>query len=173
MLHVVLCLGENLFDNLKVILERYQKVTMQENTLTPTFPMPMRGLLLLTGMYSFAWSAFFRYFGEDLLRWLSMEATAPDGLSARVFGTVGMLVGFVIFLSAFYPISWRYLILAGIVGKLVMISWFILAFIPALDWNKRTIFHVVFSELLWLIPLTVILLRSLKVAKYIASLPEE
>lgn len=146
---------------------------MQENTLTPTFPMPMRGLLLLTGMYSFAWSAFFRYFGEDLLRWLSMEATAPDGLNARVFGTVGMLVAFVIFLSAFYPISWRYLIVAGLIGKLVLVTWFVFAFIPELDWNKRTIFHVVFNESLWMIPLTIIFLRSLKVFKYIASLPEE
>ena len=72
-------------------------------------------------------------------------------------------------------IGWRegYLILAGIVGKLVMAAWFILGFIPALDWNKRTIFHMVFTELMWLIPLTVILLRSIKVSKYIASLPEE
>lgn len=146
---------------------------MQENTLTPTFPMPMRGLLLLTGMYSFAWSAFFRYFGEDLLRWLSMESMAPDGLSARIFGTVGMLVGFVIFLSAFYPLSWRYLIVAGLAGKLLLVVWFILAFIPELGWNKRTIFHVVFNELLWVIPLIIIFLRSMKVKKYISSLPAE
>jgi len=144
---------------------------MDKNSLTPTFPMPMRGILLLTGMYSFAWGAFFRFFGEDLLRWLSMQASAPADMSGKIFGAVGMLVGFGVFLSAFYPISWRYLILFGILGKIILASWFVLGFVPTLDWNKRSIFHLVFNELLWLLPLTLIFLRSVKVQKYVAELP--
>ena len=144
---------------------------MDKNSLTPTFPMPMRGILLLTGMYSFAWGAFFRFFGEDLLRWLSMQAAAPVDMSGKIFGAVGMLVGFGVFLSAFYPISWRYLILFGIIGKIILSCWFVLGFVPTLDWNKRSIFHLVFNELLWLLPLTLIFLRSVKVQKYVAQLP--
>lgn len=145
---------------------------MDNNKLTPIFPMPMRGLLLLTGMYSFAWSAFFRYFGEDLSRWLAMNPTEIPEISGRVFGTVGMLIGFLIFLSAFYPISWHFLMMIGIAGKFVLAVWFVLAFIPELGWNKRSIFHLVFNELLWLIPLSIILFRAIKVKKYLKELPE-
>ncbi|WP_193782429.1 hypothetical protein [Nitritalea halalkaliphila] len=87
------------------------------NTTTPIFPMPMRGILLLAGMYSFAWAAFFRYFGEDVLRWLAMQSTWDSSLSAQYFGAFGMLTGFLLFLSAFYPISWIYLLIAGMAGN--------------------------------------------------------
>ncbi|MFN3800047.1 hypothetical protein [Belliella pelovolcani] len=146
---------------------------MEKNTLTPNFPMPMRGLLLLTGMYTFAWSAFFRYFGEDLLKWQAMNMENMVDLSATALGSFGMLIGFLVFLSAFYPISWNYLIVVGIVGKLTLALWFVLLFIPELGWNKRTIFHVVFTELLWLIPLVTIYLRTIKVKAYIKSLPAD
>jgi hypothetical protein len=145
---------------------------MDKNSIMPSFPMPMRGLLLLTGMYTFAWSAFYRYFGDDLLKWLSMNSTEVLELNGRIFGSIGMLIGFLIFLSAFYPISWHYLIMVGIAGKLLLAGWFLFSFIPELGWNKRSIFHLVFNELLWLIPLSIILLRSIRVKKYLKDLPE-
>jgi hypothetical protein len=146
---------------------------MDKNSLIPTFPMPMRGLLLLTGMYTFAWSAFFRYFGADLLRWLAINPIVPTEMSATALGSFGMLVGFLVFLSAFYPISWHYLIVVGIVGKIVLATWFALGFIPELGWNKRSIFHLVFTELFWLIPLITIYLRTIKVKVYFKSLSED
>jgi hypothetical protein len=42
-----------------------------------------------------------------------------------------------------------------------------LGFVPELGWNKRSIFHLIFNELLWLIPLVLIFLRSLQVKKYL------
>ncbi|EMS31191.1 hypothetical protein C943_02338 [Mariniradius saccharolyticus AK6] len=84
-------------------------------------------------------------------------------------GSVGMLVGFFIFLSAFYPISWRYLTLAGIIGKILILAWFLGQFLPELGWNKRTIFHVAFSEIFWMIPLIVVYFRALKVKKYLEN----
>ena len=145
---------------------------MDKNSIMPSFPMPMRGLLLLTGMYTFAWSAFFRYFGGDLLKWLSMNSTEALDFNGRIFGSIGMLISFLIFLSAFYPISWHYLIMVGIAGKLLLAGWFLFSFIPELGWNKRSIFHLVFNELLWLIPLSIILFRSIRVKKYLKELPE-
>lgn len=146
---------------------------MQKNQTIPIFPMPMRGILLLTGMYTVAWSAFFKYLGEHLLRWLSMTPENIPGLESNWFGGFGLLIGFLIFMSAFYPSSWRYLILVGIVGKIISVSWFFLDFIPILGINKRTIFHLAFNELLWLIPLTIIYLRAIKVHTYLKTLPEE
>lgn len=134
--------------------------------------MPMRGLLLLTGMYTFAIGAFFRYFGQDLLKWLSMEPSFTTTTSSSALGSVGMLLGFLIFLSAFYPLSWRYLILVGIIGKSILAIWFVLIFMPELDWNKRTVFHLVFNDLIWLIPLITIFVRSSQVKQYIDSQKE-
>lgn len=133
----------------------------------PNFPMPMRGLLLLTGMYNMAWSAFFRYFGEDFLKWLSMDSNWSGALSSNWFGSIGMISAFLIFLSAFYPISWRYLTWAGIAITVCLVIWFIVGFIPDLGWNKRTIFQMVFNQILWLIPLGVISIRAIEVKKYL------
>lgn len=143
---------------------------MDKNSITPSFPMPMRGLLLLTGMYTFAWSAFFRYFGEDFLGWLSMNPDYLAESNTNIFGILGMLLGFSIFMSAFYPISWQYLILAGIVGHVILLAWVLIAFIPTLGWNKRTVFQIGFNQVIWIVLLTVIYIRSVKVKKYLQTL---
>lgn len=143
---------------------------MDKNSITPSFPMPLRGLLLLTGMYTFAWSAFFRYFGEDFLKWLSMNPDYLAESNTNVFGIFGMILGFLIFMSAFYPISWQYLILIGIVGHLALLLWVFIAFIPDLGWNKRTVFQIGFNQIIWLVLLTIVYLRSGKVKKYLQTL---
>ncbi|MFN3997490.1 hypothetical protein [Algoriphagus sp.] len=139
---------------------------MDQNHSTPYFPMHFRGLLLLAGMYTIAWSAFFKWFGPQLLLWMAMGNTELESLPVTYFGTFGILVGLIIFVSAFYPVSWVWLILAGITGKIITTIWFTLGFAPDLGWNKRSIFHLVFNELVWLIPLIIIFLRSLQVKNY-------
>jgi uncharacterized protein YacL len=140
---------------------------MDQNTVFPTFPMHFRGLLLLTGMYTIAWSAFYKWFGPQVLKWMAMGNDDLASLPASYFGTFGIVVGLIIFVSAFYPVSWVWFILAGITGKIITAIWFTLGFAPALDWNKRTIFHLVFNELIWLIPMILIFLRSLQVKNYL------
>ncbi len=141
-----------------------------QNSITPSFPMPMRGLLLLIGIYNMSWAAFFKYFGEDFLKWLSMDNTWEGAFQSNWFGSVGMLSAFFIFLSAFYPISWRYLTWAGILGTLVLVFWFLVGFVPELGWNKRTIFQLVFNQMLWLIPLSLISKRAIEVKKYLETI---
>jgi hypothetical protein len=140
---------------------------MDQNTSFPKFPMHFRGLLLLAGMYTIAWSAFYKYFGNELLRWMSMGSEGLESLPSGYFGTFGILVGLVIFVSAFYPVTWVWMILGGITGKIILAIWFSLGFAPDLGWNKRSIFHLVFNELIWLIPLIIIFLRSLQVKNYL------
>jgi hypothetical protein len=123
-------------------------------------------------MYTVAWSAFFKWFGQDLLRWLSMGTDAPLGLDTNWMGTVGLIFGVLIFLSAFYPISWIYLIAAGIAGKIIGALWFTIGYEEVLGWNKRTIFHLVFNELIWLIPLIIIYVRAIRVRSYLKTLPD-
>lgn len=140
---------------------------MDQNSNFPVFPMHFRGLLLLAGMYTIAWSAFYKWFGPELLKWMAMGSTGMEYLPFNYFGSFGILIGLTIFVSAFYPVSWVWLILAGITGKLITAIWFTLGFVPDLTWNKRTVFHVIVNELVWLIPLTITFLRSLQVKNYL------
>lgn len=133
----------------------------------PIFPMHFRGLLLLAGIYTIAWSAFYKWFGPELLGWMAMGGAEAANLSSNYFGTFGIMVGLAIFFSAFYPVTWIWLILAGITGKFVSAIWFTYGFAPELSWNKRSIFHLAFNELIWLIPLILTFLRALQVRNYL------
>lgn len=143
---------------------------MDNNVTIPTFGMPLRGLLLVTGIYTFIWGAFFKWFGNPLLQWLSM-GQFEGNLPTNWFGTFGMVIGVSIFLSAFYPLSWLYLMLVGAGGKLISTAWFLFYYVGELGWNKRSIFHLTFNELLWIIILIIIILRALSTKKYVKELP--
>ncbi len=140
---------------------------MNQKSGFPIFPMHFRGMLLLAGMYTIAWSAFFKWLGPPVMNWLSMGNSEVATLSSNYFGSFGLVIGLVIFVSAFYPVTWVWLILAGITGKCVTAIWFTLGFAPELSWNKRSVFHLVFNELIWLIPLILVFLRSLQVKRYL------
>ncbi|KEO73651.1 hypothetical protein [Anditalea andensis] len=134
----------------------------------PQFTMPMRGILLIAGMYTVAWGAFFKWFGSALINWFSFGE--PRHMEYNLFGTFGLIIGIVLFLSAFYPINWRWLILVGIIGKIILAIWFGLYYLEMLGWNKRTAFHLLFNEIIWLLPLSYIYMRALKVTTYLQSL---
>ena len=142
---------------------------MDEQKPFPVFPMHFRGILLLAGMYTIAWSAFFKWFGPNLVSWLAMGNSDLIELPSAYYGTFGILVGIIIFVSAFYPVSWVYLIIAGITGKLILAIWFSLGFLPEIGWNKRSGFHLIVNELVWLIPLILIFLRALQVKNYLET----
>lgn len=138
----------------------------------PVFPMHFRGILMLAGMYTIAWSTIFRVMGGSILEWLADGTIVESSLPASYYGVLGIVVGILIFFSALYPVSWVYLIIAGITGKIILAIWFLLGFVPDLSWNKRTAFQLIFNETLWLIPLIVIFLRALQVKNYLTESTE-
>ncbi len=143
---------------------------MDQKAPFPIFPMHFRGLLLLAGMYTIAWSAFFKWYGSTLVSWLALGDKQLESLPTSYFGTFGIVVGLIIFICAFYPVSWIKLILVGIAGKVILASWFALGFLPELGWNKRSGFHLLFNEVGWLIPLMIIYLRAAKVKKFLIKM---
>ncbi|UCS94553.1 hypothetical protein KZP23_05900 [Echinicola marina] len=145
---------------------------MEKNQEFPRFSMPLRGLLLLAGMTTVAWGAFFKWFGAPLLSWLSMHPEVPVDVSSTIYGSFGLIIGFLIFLSGFYPISWLYLIMVGIGGKLISAIWFAVYYADILGWNKRTIFHLGFNEVLWIIILGIVLWKALQVKAYLQTLED-
>lgn len=142
---------------------------MIQSQTAPIFGMPLRGVLLLAGVYTFIWGAFFKWFGPTILAWMASEPI-PDGLTTNAFGTFGMLIGFLIFLSAFYPFSWVYLIGVGVLGKLISASWFLLAYSEVVSWNKRSLFYLIANDLIWIIPLAIIGFKAIQGRRYLASM---
>jgi hypothetical protein len=142
---------------------------MTDESSIPVFGMPLRGALLLAGVYSFIWGASFKWFGPTVLGWMSVGEQIQS-LSTNAYGTFGMLIGFLLFLSAFYPFSWVYLILAGIVGKLISAAWFLVVFSDVISWNKRSIFYLIANELIWLIPLAFIAYKAIQGRNYLKTL---
>ncbi|SEJ30035.1 hypothetical protein SAMN05192553_103121 [Cyclobacterium xiamenense] len=139
----------------------------------PRFTMPHRGLLLLAGIYTILWGAFFRWFGPTVLNWLAMDAGLEGWSGTLFYGSLGMIAGLLVFLSAFYPISWVYLMGLGIVMKVASLVSFLILYMGDMAWNKRLGFHLIFNETLWLIPLTIILWKALQVKKYLKSLSDQ
>ncbi|RAI94791.1 hypothetical protein [Algoriphagus yeomjeoni] len=146
---------------------------MDQNPSFPVFPMSFRGILLLTGMYTIAWSAIFRLMGGSIVNWFADGNMIEASLPVTYYGGFGILVGLLIFFSAFYPISWVYLIIAGITGKIILAIWFFLGFLPDLGWNKRTAFQLIFNEIIWIIPLILVFLRGCQVKSYLAQNTEK
>ncbi|MEP0712629.1 hypothetical protein [Algoriphagus sp.] len=140
---------------------------MDQNPPFPVFPMHFRGILLLAGMYTIAWSAIYRMMGEAMLTWLASGNEVNAELNLGYYGAFGIVIGLLIFFSSFYPISWVYLIIAGIAGKIILAIWFTLGFLPDLGWNKRTAFELIFNEILWIFPLILVFLRGLQVKKFL------
>ena len=84
---------------------------MDQPLVFPKFPMHFRGLLLLAGMYTIAWSAFYTYFGETVVSWMAMGIIPTQPVPSSYFGIFGIVIGLVLFFAAFYPVSWVWLIL--------------------------------------------------------------
>lgn len=146
---------------------------MDQKAQFPIFPMHFRGILLLSGMYTIAWSAFFKWYGSTLISWIAMGNPISKELNPSWFGSIGLVVGLIIFVSSFYPITWIKLILAGLIGKLIMTLWFALFFLPELGWNKRSGFLLIFNEFLWFIPLLWIYIRAISVKKYFEDIGDD
>lgn len=79
--------------------------TASSNPEFPLFTMPHRGLLLLSGIYTILWGAFFRWFGPTVLNWLAMGNGLDGWSGTHFYGGVGMIAGLLIFLSAFTPLA--------------------------------------------------------------------
>ncbi|MEX2564887.1 MAG: hypothetical protein WD431_02985 [Cyclobacteriaceae bacterium] len=133
----------------------------------PTLTMPHRGILLLAGIYTIVWGAFFRWFGMAALTWLSMQEGFTLDSTTFYYGTLGMVSGLLIFLSAFYPLTLIYLMGIGGLGKLMGSFWFVFTYLEELGWNKRSAFHLIFNEAIWLIPLAFIFYRAWEVKKFL------
>ena len=133
-----------------------------EHTISPLRVEPwMRGLLLLTGAYNIGWGLFIYAFPNSFYRWVTQtDHLAPalitwQGLGVTAFGIAYLL-------AAIYPTRLWFFIGLGLFSKLIGgIGFYFMVMQQTI--TKKYIFHLLMNDLVWLIPLGIILVRVIRV----------
>lgn len=119
----------------------------------------MRGVLLLAGVYNLAWGLFIYSFPEAFHQWLTAKAVAYAGKLVIYQGMGVFIFGMMYILTALYPLRFWYLILLGLLSKLLGAIG-VYFFIIDKTVTKQFIFHLLVNDLVWLVPLAFITYRA-------------
>lgn len=133
-----------------------------KNTVLPLRVEPwMRGLLLLAGAYNLGWGLFIYAFPNSFYRWITQtDQLAPVLITWQGMGVLAF--GITYLLAAMYPTRLWFLIGLGLFSKLIgAIGFYFVVMQQTI--TKKYIFHLLMNDLVWLIPLGIILVRVLQV----------
>lgn len=121
----------------------------------------MRGLLLLAGAYNIGWGVFIYAFPGSFYRWITQtEQLAPALITWQGLGVLAFGVAYL--LAAVYPTRLWFLIALGVFSKIVGAVGFYFVVMEQ-NLTKKYIFHLIMNDMVWLIPLGIILVRVLSV----------
>ena len=121
----------------------------------------MRGVLLLAGIYNLAWGFFIYHFPNSFYQWVT--ETENPALPVIEWQGLGVLFfGFIYVATAIYPRKLWYLVIAGILSKLLGGIWFYFVVMQQTVTNKF-LFHLIMNDWVWVIPFTIIAVRAWKV----------
>lgn len=119
----------------------------------------MRGLLLMAGVYNLAWGIFIYNFPKAFHQWLTAGSVAYTGKLVIYQGVGVIIFGIFYILATLYPFRFWYLILLGLISKLLgAIGVYFLIINKTV--TKQFIFHVLVNDLAWVIPLAFITYRA-------------
>lgn len=136
---------------------------MENDLSSPRVEPWMRGLLLLTGAYNLGWGIFIYAFPTSFYQWITQtERAAPalitwQGAGVLAFGIAYLLV-------ALYPTRLWYLIALGFCSKLFGAIGFYFIVMQQ-NITKKYIFHLIMNDLMWLIPLGIVLVKVIHVRR--------
>jgi hypothetical protein len=113
----------------------------------PFVPYWMRGFLLLASFYNLFWAIFIYWFPDSFYKWVTQDqGPAPLIISWQAIGIFFFSVLY--FLTALYPRRFRYLIILGILSKLIGGIWFYFHIMEQ-SVNKKFLFHLIINDLVW------------------------
>lgn len=126
-------------------------------------PAWMRGFLLVAGVYNLAWGVFIYNFPDAFYSWLVEEKTEA-GQIILYQGAGTFLFGIVYIIACLYPLRFWYLILLGLLSKLIGA---VGVYFLIIDKSKTNhlIFHLLVNDLAWVIPLATITFRAFRLRK--------
>ena len=123
----------------------------------------MRGLLLITGAYNLGWGLFIYAFPNSFYQWITQtDRLAPALISWQGLGVLAFGIAYM--LTAVYPTRLWFLIGLGFLSKLFgAIGFYFVVMQQTI--TKKYIFHLFMNDLVWLIPLGIILVRVIQVRR--------
>ena len=136
---------------------------MEHNTLPLRVEPWMRGLLLLTGAYNLGWGVFIYAFPTSFYQWITQtEHVAPSLISWQGLGVLAFGLAYII--AAVYPLRLWFLIGLGFASKLFgAVGFYFIVMQQTI--TKKYIFHLLMNDLVWLVPLGIILIRVVRVRR--------
>lgn len=134
---------------------------MEETTLPPRVEPWMRGLLLIAGAYNVGWGVFIYAFPDSFYQWITQtEQASPWLITWQGFGVLAF--GLAYLLAAVYPTRLWWVIGLGVLSKFFgAIGFYFVVMQQTI--TKKYIFHLLMNDLVWLIPLGIILVRVVQI----------
>lgn len=134
---------------------------MENHLSSPRIEPWMRGMLLIAGAYNTGWGVFIYAFPTSFYQWITQTEQAASwfvtwqGLGVLAFGLAYIL-------AAVYPTRLWWVIALGFFSKLIGAVGFYFVVMQQ-NITKKYIFHLLMNDLVWLIPLGIILVRVVRV----------
>jgi len=120
----------------------------------PLFPHWMRGFLLVTTVYNIAWGAFIFWYPETFYQWVTtLDTEVPNIIVWQ--GRFIALMSLTYLSGALYPRKFWYLILTGVLLKIMGAIWFYYVILESTV-EKSGLFHLIMNDAIWIPVLLVI-----------------
>ena len=136
---------------------------MEKDISPPRIEPWMRGLLLLAGAYNVGWGVFIYAFPQTFYQWIT-QTTQETPWYIEWQGIGVLAFGLAYILAAIYPIRLWWIIGLGFFSKLIGAIGFYFVVMQQII-TKKYIFHLLMNDLVWLIPLGIILIRVMRVRR--------
>lgn len=116
-----------------------------------------RGFLLLAAGYNLVWGLFIYHFSTAYLKWISDGSLTAHPLIAAV-GLGILLMGVFFIAGALRPQKYKWMIVIATLAKVAGIPLWYYGIMKQ-EITKKFVFHLLMNDLIWLIPLGIIVFR--------------
>ncbi|MDN5216281.1 hypothetical protein QQ020_29705 [Fulvivirgaceae bacterium BMA12] len=136
---------------------------IRQGEIQPGIPPWMRGILLLASVYGLVWGLFIYNFPDAFFQWIT-ESGKDSPTLIEYAGISNLLFSLLCFVSALYPKKYWYLIIIGLLSKIIDPIWFYFEIMNQ-QANKKFLFYVLMNDIAWVIPLGIITFRESQIKK--------
>ena len=128
-----------------------------------TIPAWMRGILLLAGVYGLTWGLFIYNFPDSFFQWIAESGQSSPKVVVYA-GVSNLLFALLCLINALYPKKYWYLIILGLLSKIIDPVWFYFE-IMSQQVTKKFLFYLLMNDIAWFIPLGIITFRESQIKK--------
>ncbi|SMG15373.1 hypothetical protein SAMN05661096_00756 [Marivirga sericea] len=123
----------------------------------------MRGVLLIASVYNMAWGVFLIWSPDSYIKWMTEGAQSEN--QWVFYQAIGILVvAVMLFMGFLKPLKFKWPILLSFLAKLFG---GLVVYLIVMDsqFTKKFMFHLLMNDLVWLVPLLLIVIAAFKTEK--------